>query len=220
MDLAAGTNLGSYRIVSFLAAGGMGVVYRATDTRLNRSVAIKVLSTPELAGSDAVRRFEQEARAAAALNHPNILAVYDVGTADGAPYIVSELLDGQTLRHSLDGRALPARKAIDYAVQIARGLAAAHAVGVVHRDLKPENVFVTRDGRIKIVDFGLAKLLPSPAATSASALDVTRTHQDTEPGLLLGTVTYMSPEQVRGQAADARSDLFALGAILASGNKL
>jgi Tol biopolymer transport system component/tRNA A-37 threonylcarbamoyl transferase component Bud32 len=214
MRLAAGTNLGSYRIVSFLAAGGMGEVYRATDTRLNRSVAIKVLATPGLDGSDAVRRFEQEARAAAALNHPNILAVYDVGAIDGAPYIVSELLDGQTLRQSLDGRPLPARKAIDYAIQIASGLAAAHAVGVVHRDLKPENLFVTRDGRIKILDFGLAKLLPSPAAISTSASDLTRIHDDTEPGLLLGTVTYMSPEQVRGQPADARSDLYALGAIV------
>jgi dipeptidyl aminopeptidase/acylaminoacyl peptidase len=214
MGLAVGTSLGFYRIVSFLAAGGMGEVYRATDTRLNRSVAIKVLATPVIAGSDAVRRFEQEARAAAALNHPNILAVYDVGATDGAPYIVSELLDGQTLRQSLDGRALPALKAIDYGVQIARGLAAAHAVGIVHRDLKPENLFVTKDGRIKILDFGLAKLLPSPAATSASASDSTKIRYDTEPGLLLGTVTYMSPEQVRGQAADARSDLFALGAIL------
>lgn len=213
MALPAGTNLGSYRIVSFLAAGGMGEVYRATDTRLDRSVAIKVMTTRGLAESDAVRRFEQEARAAAALNHPNILGVFDVGVADGAPYIVSELLDGQTLRELLDGRAVPARKAIDYAIQVARGLAAAHAVGVVHRDLKPENLFVTRDGRIKILDFGLAKLLPPPAPT-ASASDLTRTRHDTEPGLLLGTVTYMSPEQLKGQAADARSDLFALGAIL------
>jgi eukaryotic-like serine/threonine-protein kinase len=210
MPLAAGTHLGSYQILSFLAAGGMGEVYRASDTRLHRSVAIKVLAATALAGPDALRRFEQEARAAAALNHPNILAVYDVGAADGVHYIVSELLDGRTLRQSLEGRALAPRTAIDYAIQIARGLAAAHAVGVVHRDLKPENLFVTHDGRIKILDFGLAKLLPAPTEVS----DVTRIRHDTEPGLLLGTVTYMAPEQVRGQPADARSDVFALGAVL------
>lgn len=210
MPLASGTTLGSYRILSFLGAGGMGEVYRASDTRLDRSVAVKVLATTALAGPDALRRFEQEARAAAALNHPNILAVYDVGATDEVRYIVSELLDGETLRQCLDGRGLPPRKAIDYAIQIARGLAAAHAVGVVHRDLKPENLFVMHDGRIKILDFGLAKLLPVPSNVS----DVTRIRHDTEPGLLLGTVTYMAPEQVRGQSADARSDLFALGAIL------
>jgi eukaryotic-like serine/threonine-protein kinase len=212
MVLAPDTQLGPYRIVSFVGAGGMGEVYRATDLRLDRVVAIKTLAPSTTAGPDAIRRFEQEARAAAALNHPNILAVYDVGTLDGVPYIVSELLEGQTLRQCLDGHALPARKAVDYAIQIARGLGAVHATGIVHRDLKPENVFVTADGRIKILDFGLAKLRPATTTASASAL--TMMQPDTEPGLLLGTLSYMAPEQVRGQPADARTDLFALGAIL------
>ena len=212
MVLAPDAQLGPYRIVSFLGAGGMGEVYRATDMRLDRVVAIKTLAGPTTAGLDAIRRFEQEARAAAALNHPNILAVYDVGTLDGVPYIVSELLEGQTLRQCLDGRALPARKAVEYAIQIARGLGAVHATGIVHRDLKPENVFITADGRIKILDFGLAKLRADPTAASASG--VTMMRPDTEPGLLLGTLSYMAPEQVRGQPADARTDLFALGAIL------
>jgi serine/threonine protein kinase len=187
-------------------------VSRAKDTRIEREVAIKVLSSAFSADSDRLRRFEQEARATGRLNHPNILAIYDVGTHEGSPYIVSELLEGKTLRDRLGGKALPLRKAIDYALQIAHGLAAAHEKDIVHRDLKPENLFVTRDGRVKILDFGLAKLQPKPG----SVADTQSPTQilSTEPGLVLGTVGYMSPEQVRGQSADHRSDIFAFGAIV------
>jgi len=191
----------------------MGEVYRARDTRLGRDVAVKVLPSAYSTDPERMRRFEQEARAAAALNHPNILAIYDVGTHDGSPYVVSELLDGMTLRERLKGGALQQKKAVEYALDIARGLAAAHAKGIVHRDLKPENLFVTRDGRIKILDFGLAKLtLPNagdPGRSKAPTVGL-----DTDPGMILGTVGYMAPEQVRGEPADHRADLFALGAIL------
>ena len=158
MALIPGTRLGPYEILSAIGAGGMGEVYKARDPRLGRDVAIKVLPASLSADPERLHRFEQEARAAAALNHPNILAVHDIGQHDGAPYIVSELLEGETLRERLNGGALPVRKAVEYAVQIAHGLAAAHEKGITHRDLKPENVFVTSDGRVKILDFGLAKL--------------------------------------------------------------
>ena len=208
MTLAPGTRLGPYEILSTLGAGGMGEVYRARDPQLARFVAIKVL--PSLSSDpDRLRRFEQEARAAAALNHPNILSVYQLGTHDGAPYMVSELLEGETLREDLRQGLLPCRKVIDYGAQIADGLSAAHARGIVHRDLKPENLFVSRDGRIKILDFGLAKLLPAQRTADASTLS-----KLTEPGRLIGTVNYMSPEQVRGQDTDHRADIFALGVIL------
>src|SRR5262249_35770677 len=159
------------------------------------------------------RRFEQEARATSALNHPNILTIYDIGTHDGAPYIVSELLEGEELRAQLNDGALPARQALDYAQQIAQGLSAAHEKGIVHRDLKPENLFVTKDGRVKIVDFGLAKLTPAKLASGAGSEVVTQKAL-TDPGIVMGTVGYMSPEQVRGQEADYRSDLFSFGVIL------
>ena len=190
----------------------MGEVYRARDSRLGREVAIKVLPSSFSQDPDRLRRFEQEARAASALNHPNILAVYDIGTHDGAPYLVMELLEGTTLRDRLRDGALPARKAVECAVQIAQGLAAAHDKGIVHRDLKPENVFVCRDGRTKILDFGLAKL------TAPEAGDATVTHlqldNQTEAGVVMGTAGYMSPEQVRGEKADQRSDIFSFGAVL------
>ena len=190
----------------------MGEVYRARDPRLGREVAIKVLPAGPVTDPERLQRFEQEARAAAALNHPNILAVYDIGRHEGAPYIVSELLDGETLRDRLAG-PLPGRKAVEYAVQIARGLAAAHEKRIVHRDLKPENIFVTADGRVKILDFGLAKLTQAePAIAAMSALPTTPPH--TQPGIVLGTIGYMSPEQVRGLTADHRSDIFAFGAVL------
>src|SRR6266496_4139094 len=160
MTLAAGSRLGPYEIVSPLGAGGMGEVYRAKDPRLGREVAVKVLPASFSNDADRLRRFEQEARAAGLLNHPNITAVYDIGSVAGAPYVVSELLEGEALRSRIAAGALSARKAIDYAIQIARGLAAAHEKGIVHRDLKPENLFVTKDGRVKILDFGLAKLKP------------------------------------------------------------
>ena len=166
MPMTPGTRMGPYEIVAAIGAGGMGEVYRARDARLGREVAIKVLPASFAADADRLRRFEQEARAAGALNHPNILGVYDIGTHDGAPYVVSELLEGETLRARIGTSPLPHRKAIDYAIQIARGLAAAHEKGIVHRDLKPENVFVTRDGRVKILDFGLAKLTAGRRARS------------------------------------------------------
>src|SRR5262245_32520180 len=213
MSLGPGTRLGPYEIVSAIGAGGMGEVYRARDPRLGRDVAIKVLPATVSVDADRLQRFEQEARAAAALNHPNILAVHDIGQHEGAPYIVSELLEGDTLRERLNGGALPVREAIEYAIQICHGLAAAHDKGIVHRDLKPENIFVTTDGRVKILDFGLAKLTQAePAFATVSALPTTPLH--TLAGIVLGTIGYMSPEQVRGLAADHRSDIFALGTIL------
>src|SRR5215470_15256296 len=199
MALPAGTRLGPFEILAPLGAGGMGEVYRARDPRLGREVAIKVL--PD-ADADRAQRFEQEARAVAALNHPNILALFDVG--DG--YLVTELLDGETLRQRLGRGALPPRKAVELAGQIAEGLAAAHERGIAHRDLKPENLLVTKDGRIKILDFGLARIT-APADTASTLED------HTAPGAVLGTVGYMAPEQVRGEKADGRADIFALGAI-------
>ena len=212
MTLTPGTKLDGYEILGPLGAGGMGEVYRARDAILKREVAIKVLPAYFSQDSDRLRRFEQEAQAAAALNHPNILAVHRLGAFEGSPYLVSELLDGATLGQLLARGPLPVRKAIDYGVQIASGLAAAHEKGIVHRDLKPENIFVTKDGRVKILDFGLAKLTRLKAADGE---DRTLSHQEgTDPGQVLGTVGYMSPEQVRGKTADHRTDLFAFGAIL------
>lgn len=215
MTLAAGTKLGAYEIVVPIGAGGMGEVYRARDTRLGRDVAIKVLLASFASDPERLRRFEQEARAVAALNHPNILAIHDIGTHDGAPFLVTELLEGETLRERLQEGPLPVRKTIDFAVQAARGVAAAHEKGIIHRDLKPANIFLTTDGRVKILDFGLVKLAgkegPQPGETQGATLTAGGT---TEPGVVLGTVGYMSPEQVRGKPADARSDIFALGTIL------
>jgi serine/threonine protein kinase/Tol biopolymer transport system component len=212
MTLAAGTKLGPYEIGAPLGSGGMGEVYRARDARLNRTVAIKVLPTSFSADPDRLQRFAQEARAAAALNHPNILSIFDIGEQQGAPYVVSELLEGETLRERLRNGPLSIRKAIEYALQIARGLAAAHEKGIVHRDLKPENLFLTEDGRVKILDFGLAKL--TRPETSSDDADAPTVHAATEPGLVMGTAGYMSPEQVRGKPADPRSDIFSFGAIL------
>src|SRR5271157_5403856 len=207
MNLTPGTKLGHYELVSLLGAGGMGEVFRARDTRLKREVAIKVLTPALSLDADRMRRFEQEAMATAALNHPNILAVFDIGTNEGSPYVVSELLEGETLRERLRSGPIAVRKTLDYALQIAHGLAAAHEKGIIHRDLKPENIFITKDGRVKILDFGLAKLTQSEAGGQ------TLTHA-TEIGAVLGTAGYMSPEQVRGVTLDARSDIFAFGAIL------
>ncbi|MGH9424286.1 MAG: serine/threonine-protein kinase, partial [Thermoanaerobaculia bacterium] len=214
--LAPGTALGPYKILEAIGAGGMGEVYRAQDTRLGRDVAVKVLTRNLSNDADSLRRFEQEARAAGMLNHPNILAIYDIGSEGDQHYIVSELLEGESLRARIRQNPIPPRKALDYAAQIARGLAAAHERNIVHRDLKPENLFITRDGHVKILDFGLAKLAGPrlPNATPAGEHDVTLPTTPTEPGRLMGTVGYMSPEQVRGGSGDNRSDIFAFGLIL------
>jgi len=212
MALSAGTKLGPYEIQSLIGAGGMGEVYRAHDGRLDRTVAIKILPASYSTDRDRLQRLAQEARSAAALNHPNILSIFDIGESQGAPYVVSELLEGETLREILKRGGLSTRKAIDYALQVARGLGAAHDKGIVHRDLKPENLFITNDGRVKILDFGLAKLTrPEVARDSGDAPTIQAV---TEPGVVMGTVGYMSPEQVRGKEADARSDIFSFGAIL------
>ncbi|MBI4956670.1 MAG: serine/threonine protein kinase, partial [Myxococcales bacterium] len=207
MELAPGQRFGPYEIVGVLGSGGMGVVCRARDPRLGREVALKTLRSDRTDEAE-LERFLREARTAGALEHPNLLVVHDVGRHEGTPYLVTELLEGQTLRELLHDGPLPVRKAVELAVQAAAGLAAAHARGVVHRDLKPENLLVTRDGRVKILDFGVARVT---AGDDASA-DATQSL--TESGAVVGTAGYMAPEQVRGQPADPRSDLFALGAIL------
>ncbi len=211
MTLAPGSKLGPYEILSPLGAGGMGEVYRANDTRLGRDVALKILPQSFTRETDRLRRFEQEARAVAALNHANILAIHDIGQHEGSPFLVSELLEGESLRALLDQRTLPQRKATEYGVQIAHGLAAAHDKGIVHRDLKPENIFVTRDGRIKILDFGLAKLAQK---SDAQPDEVTLAGLHTSAGMVMGTASYMAPEQVRGEPVDPRTDIFAFGAVL------
>jgi len=205
-----GQKIGSYEVVGKLGEGGMGEVYRARDTRLHRDVAIKVLHAPVAADPDRLRRFQQEAQAVATLNHPNILTIFEVGSHDGHPFLATELLEGETLRHRLDAGALPFSKAIDYARQAAAGLAAAHAKGLVHRDIKPENLFVTSDGRVKVLDFGLVKAQgPKDHEEAATILAA-----GTEAGVILGTVGYMSPEQVRAQPVDQRTDIFSLGIVL------
>jgi eukaryotic-like serine/threonine-protein kinase len=209
--LASGSKLGPYEVQAQVGAGGMGEVYRAHDARLDRTVAIKVLPPSFSAEPDRLQRFAQEARAAAALNHPNILSIFDIGEQEGRPYVVSELLEGETLRQMLRSGPLPVRRVLEYALQIARGLSAAHSKGIVHRDLKPGNIFITEDGRVKILDFGLAKLTQTENASTGEAATVQAL---TSAGVVLGTVGYMSPEQVRGKSADPRSDLFAFGSIL------
>ncbi len=210
MSVTIGSRIGPYEIVGWLGAGGMGEVYRARDARLGREVAIKMIAESFATDQNRVRRFEQEARAAGQLNHPNILAVYDIGIHEGAVYLVSELLEGESLRGRLQAGPLPRRKAIDYARQIAEGLAAAHDKNIVHRDVKPDNLFITTDGRIKILDFGIAKLTqPSDEAARQTGLPT-----ETGAGTVVGTAGYMSPEQVRGETVDARSDIFSLGTIL------
>jgi Tol biopolymer transport system component len=210
VTIAIGTTIGPYEITGWLGAGGMGEVYRARDPRLGRDVAIKLIAQRVATDAGRVRRFEQEARASGQLNHPNILAVYDVGLHAGAPYIVSELLEGESLRSRLREGPLAPRKAVEYARQIAEGLAAAHDKNIAHRDVKPDNLFVTREGRLKILDFGIAKLTrPSDDSAQHTGLPT-----ETGDGTVVGTAAYMSPEQVRGEAIDARSDLFSFGSVL------
>ena len=212
MLLAAGSRLNSYEIIAPLGAGGMGEVYRARDTSLKRDVAIKVVRDSWSRDPDRLRRFELEAQATAALNHPNIVSIFHVGEYNGSPYIVTELLQGETLRDHLRRGPMRLRETCDFAVDMARGLAAAHDAGIVHRDLKPENLFLTKDGRLKILDFGLAKLTQTQAANYDATTAMIQ-HQ-TDPGHVVGTVGYMAPEQVRGGPVDARSDIFAFGVIL------
>ncbi len=212
LSLENGTRLGPYEILGHLGSGGMGEVYRARDTRLGREVAVKVLPSALLANSESLRRFESEARAASALNHPNILVVYDVGSQQGQPYLVCELLAGSTLKEILAEGKVPPHQAIEWGRQIARGLAAAHEKGIVHRDLKPGNLFVTNEGQIKILDFGLAKRTGGEAGLADLA--EAPTSDSTSPGVVVGTVGYLSPEQVKGLPADPRSDLFGLGCVL------
>src|SRR5262249_47993095 len=211
MTLAPGTLVGRYEVVEPLKAGRLSEVYRARDTTIGRSVAIKVLARSLASEPGWLHRFEQEARAAGQLDHPNILAIHDLGVHEGCPYLVLELLEGETLREKLAVGSLPIRKVITLAIGIAQGVAAAHEKGIVHRDLKPENLFLTRDGRVKILDFGLARINPTAPVSEDDSPSFSTV---TEPGLILGTVRYMSPEQVRGQAADSRSDIFSFGAVL------
>ncbi|HZD30315.1 MAG TPA: serine/threonine-protein kinase, partial [Candidatus Angelobacter sp.] len=216
MALNPGTKLGPYELIALIGAGGMGEVYRARDSRLGREVAVKILPASFAADPDRLRRFEQEARAVAALNHPNILAVHDLGQHDGTPYMVTELLDGESLRAILARGPLSHRKAVDYAIQTAQGLAAAHGKDLAHRDLKPDNLFVTREGRVKILDFGLAKTIDKPATSGHDVGQATMTSDVplTGVGTVVGTSGYMSPEQVRGATVDCRTDIFSFGAVL------
>ncbi|MEO6258966.1 MAG: serine/threonine-protein kinase [Thermoanaerobaculia bacterium] len=209
IQIDSGTRLGSYEIVSRIGAGGMGEVWRARDSQIGRDVAIKVLPVSVAENADRLHRFELEARAAGTLNHPNLVTIFELGKHDGAPFIVMELLEGETLREKIDQGTIPPRKAVEYSVQMANGLAAAHEKGIVHRDLKPENVIVTADGRLKILDFGLAKL-----TTPEQTADDKTARRDTAPGTVMGTAGYMSPEQVRGLQIDHRTDIFSFGAIL------
>jgi len=214
MSIAAGTRLGPYEIVSPLGAGGMGEVYRARDTRLGREVAVKVLLS-EASGDESRRlRFEQEARSASALNHPNIVTVYDVGSFDSSIYLAMELVEGRTLREMLADGPPASKKTLDFAVQIADGLAKAHDAGLVHRDLKPENLIVSKDGFVKILDFGLAKLTEPTSSDGLSVLPTAAGAPGTVPGTVMGTVGYMSPEQASGRTVDYRSDQFSFGSIL------
>lgn len=211
MGLNAGSRLGSYEILAPIGAGGMGEVYRGRDIRLGREVALKILPTEFSSNRDRLARFEQEARSASALNHPNIITIYEIGIVDSSSFISMEYVDGKTLREMLQAGPLPARKAIQLAAQIAEGLAKAHEAGIVHRDLKPENLMITADGYVKILDFGLAKLMTPAANEQVSALP---TAAKTDAGVLIGTVGYMSPEQASGSTIDFRSDQFSLGVIL------
>ncbi len=212
MTLVAGTKLGPYEILAPIGAGGMGEVYRAKDPRLGREVAIKVLPAAFSQDADRLQRFEQEARSASALNHPNIVTIHEIGKANGSSYIAMELVDGPSVRELLAEGPVPTKKLLDVTVQIAEALAKAHGAGIVHRDLKPENVIVSKDGYVKLLDFGLAKLFVAPQDQITGA--PTAIHQETQPGTVMGTVGYMSPEQASGKPADFRSDQFALGSIL------
>ncbi len=217
MRLTPGNRLGPYEVLSVLGTGGMAEVYRARDTRLGRDIALKVVNEALAGNPELIRRFEQEARLAGSLNHPNLVAVYDFGQYEGTPFFITELLKGESLRSRLLRGRIPVDSALDWAAQIAQGLAAAHAQGIIHRDVKPENVFVTSDGHVKLLDFGIAKLAEGRRAEGPHGLldnTVTPAGGATRTGAILGTPAYMSPEQIRGEKVDVRTDLFSLGAVL------
>ena len=211
--IAAGTLLGPYQILSPLGSGGMGEVYRAKDSRLGREVAIKVLPERFAQDKEALGRFEREARALAAISHPNILTIYDFGVQEELTYVVMELLEGETLRSRIERGPLSWNKAVEIALEVAEGLTTAHARGVIHRDLKPENIFITNDGWVKILDFGLARI-DAPLSVEDQDKLSTKWVGETRPGTIMGTIPYMSPEQVRGSLIDARSDIFSFGCVL------
>ncbi|HEV8231176.1 MAG TPA: serine/threonine-protein kinase [Thermoanaerobaculia bacterium] len=210
MGLERGSSIGPYQILFRLGSGGMGEVWRARDTRRDQDVAIKVLSPEAVRDPDRMRRFAMEAKAASSLNHPNILTIYEVGESDAGPYLATEYVDGDTVRRLLNDGPLPIARAVDITKQAAEGVAVAHAAGIVHRDLKPENLMVTREGLVKILDFGLAKLLRPGEVSEENALNIGHTAT----GMIIGTAGYLSPEQLRGEKASERSDVFALGVVL------
>jgi eukaryotic-like serine/threonine-protein kinase len=209
--LPTGTRLGRYEITSPLGAGGMGQVYLARDTQLERTIALKILPSPVAADRDRMNRFIQEAKTASALNHPNILTIYEIGQADQLHFIATEFIDGETIRERMTG-PMKVSEVLDIASQVASALAKAHQSGIVHRDIKPENIMVNRDGYVKVLDFGLAKLVEQSATTDTEAL--TKAFINTEPGKVMGTTRYMSPEQARGLPLDARTDIWSLGVVI------
>src|SRR6266545_164401 len=214
MTLTAGTKLGRYEIHSQLGAGGMGEVYLARDTKLERTLALKVLPAEVAADRNRMSRFVQEAKAASALNHPNILTIYEIDEVDQFHFIAAEFIDGETLRQKMKSTSLTLSDVLDVGAQIAGALAAAHAAGIIHRDIKPENIMLRRDGLVKVLDFGLAKLTERMPPDSVDTEAPTRTVVNTGPGVVLGTAIYMSPEQARGLQVDARTDIFSLGVVL------